>query len=409
MTLHVVGAGLAGLAAALHGIAHGERVVLHEAAPIAGGRCRSWHDATLDATIDNGAHVVVGANAHVDRHLAAIGSTDSIAWQTQGIEIVDLAQEGRWRFGGPVDIARHLLREPSLCLRGLHQAVRLLRGRDDETIGSLLDATAPLTRELWVPLATAVMNLAPQAAAAGPFARTLRRTLLRGASAMRVGIARDSLAASFIDPTLVRLRAGGATIRMRARLQAIDGPAGRGPALIFDDQRLALDARDRVILALPPWEVARLLPAAAPPHETAAIVNLHARLPDHRACPTPRLLGVLGSDVEWITRRGAMLCATVSAADRLIGEDPADLATRLWGDVARALALPGGAPPPMLIVKERRASPAQTPGFEARRPGVTTTFPQVLLAGDWVERGLPCTIDAALASGIAAARRALDR
>ena len=62
MTVHVVGAGLAGLAAAVRLTQAGRAVHLYEAAPRAGGRCRSYFEPQLGCTIDNGGHVILGAN-----------------------------------------------------------------------------------------------------------------------------------------------------------------------------------------------------------------------------------------------------------------------------------------------------------------------------------------------------------
>jgi protoporphyrinogen oxidase len=77
--IHVVGAGLAGLSAAVTLAARGARVVLSEAARQAGGRCRSYHDSQLDMTIDNGNHLVLSGNPAVQRFLAAIGAQDRLA------------------------------------------------------------------------------------------------------------------------------------------------------------------------------------------------------------------------------------------------------------------------------------------------------------------------------------------
>ncbi len=62
-TVHVVGAGLAGLSAAVALAEAGTRVVLHEAAKQAGGRCRSYYDPALGLTLDNGNHLLLSGNA----------------------------------------------------------------------------------------------------------------------------------------------------------------------------------------------------------------------------------------------------------------------------------------------------------------------------------------------------------
>ena len=49
----------------------GESVVVHEATAFAGGRCRSYHDATLGMTIDNGNHLLLSGNHAARAYLRA--------------------------------------------------------------------------------------------------------------------------------------------------------------------------------------------------------------------------------------------------------------------------------------------------------------------------------------------------
>ena len=72
--VHVVGAGLAGLAAAVRLCERGAPVALYEAAPQAGGRCRSYHDRNLDRVVDNGNHLLLSGNRSALAYLAAIGA-----------------------------------------------------------------------------------------------------------------------------------------------------------------------------------------------------------------------------------------------------------------------------------------------------------------------------------------------
>ena len=72
--VHVIGAGLAGLSAAVKLSGHGDRVVMHEATAFAGGRCRSYHDASVGMTIDNGNHLLLSGNRAALDFLRTIGS-----------------------------------------------------------------------------------------------------------------------------------------------------------------------------------------------------------------------------------------------------------------------------------------------------------------------------------------------
>jgi uncharacterized protein with NAD-binding domain and iron-sulfur cluster len=98
----------------------------------------------------------------------------------------------------------------------------------------------------------------------------------------------------------------------------------------------------------------------------------------------------------------------VSCADDLADNDREGLARIFWADICAALSI--DAPmPAWQIVKEKRATFAATPEQDALRPSPRTRWANLFLAGDWVQTGLPATIEGALRSGDGAARLALGR
>jgi hypothetical protein len=121
------------------------------------------------------------------------------------------------------------------------------------------------------------------------------------------------------------------------------------------------------------------------------------------------LLGLVGGTAEWLFARGPVVSLTVSAADRLADEDAHEIARRLWCDTARALDLPTEPLPPWRIVKEKRATLAQTPEADRCRPATRTRWANLVLAGDWTATGLPATIEGAIRSGDRAAAALLGR
>src|SRR6185503_500712 len=97
MTVHVVGAGLAGLCAATALAEAGLGVEVSEAAGQAGGRCRCYFDAQLGLTIDNGNHLVLSGNPAVYAYLARIGASDRLTGpKDTEFPFVDLATGHRW-------------------------------------------------------------------------------------------------------------------------------------------------------------------------------------------------------------------------------------------------------------------------------------------------------------------------
>lgn len=364
----------------------------------------------LGCRIDNGTHVLVGANRAAFRYLDRIGARDTLlAVGEAGIPFADLRTGERWRVrlgGGTLD---RLLRDPARWIPGatrgeLARTARLWMQGRGATVAACLGKGVLMDR-LWRPLTEAALNTAPEEAAAVLLRPAVLALVLGGRDAATISIARDGLAQSFVDPAVARLGDAGAAVRFGARVRAIDSDGRRATGLGFEGDRIALDPADAIVLAVPQGAAAPLLPSVAPPGEQRAIVNVHFRLPAGRAAARhDPLVGLLNGTVHWLCLRGDVIACTTSAADALADEPPDAIAARAWSDAARALGLPGDPMPPHRVVKEKHATPAQTPAMAARRPGWQTPLANVALAGDWTDTGLPATIDAAALSGERAAR-----
>ncbi len=410
-TVHVVGAGIAGLACAVRLAQQGRHVRLYEAAGQAGGRCRSYYDSRLERTIDNGNHILLTANKEALSYVEEIGAGRSLVGPAHAaFPFVDLQTGDRWTLRpGRGSIPWWLLdprrRVPGTGLGAYVVGLRLARAGPSDTVADCLDSNDLLWARFWEPLTVAALNTAPEEASARLLWLVVRASFLRGEAACRPLIAREGLAASFVDPACAKLRQAGAEISFNARLRALRTEADRVRAMDFGGAPIALAPADWVVLALPPTVAAELLPDLRVPDESRPIVNVHIRLDAPPRLPEDLpFLGLVGSSADWLFLRGDVVSLTVSAAEVLAEESSEAIGERLWRDTALALDLPLEPTPPMRVIKERRATFAQTPASLARRPTAGTRWQNLLLAGDWTDTGTPATIESAVRSGRAAAR-----
>ncbi len=408
--VHVVGAGLAGLSAALRLAESGHQVSLYEAAPQAGGRCRSYFDRSLGVTIDNGNHLVLSGNGAIADYLRAIGAQSELIGPAEAdFPFFDLERGS----GFAVRISNGripwwLLRTDSRFpgTRPAHylRALRLARAGPTATVAACLPERDALWRSFFEPLTVAALNTRPAEASARLLWRILAETFLKGGAACRPRIARTSLAATFVDPAIAAIERLGGRLHLGARLRRLDCDKSAALGLEFDRESVAIGPSDAVVLALPPWNLGDLLPDLDPGLDPRPIVNAHLVLPAPAPlAPERPLLGLLGGTAEWIFARGPVVSLTVSAAEALDLVSQEKLATRLWRDTARALSLPVQPEPKVRIIREKRATFAATPDAEARRPKAVTKLKNLFLAGDWTDTGLPATIEGAIRSGINAA------
>ena len=410
--VHVIGAGLAGLAAAVKLASAPCEVIVHEAARQAGGRCRSFFDETLDATIDNGNHLLLSGNQSALAYLDAIGARHELRGPARcEIAFADMASNERWTLRPnegrlPWWVLFEQRRVPRTRARDYLSVMPLLRAARPARISDAMACSGALYQRLWAPFFLASLNTEPRGASAALAAAIVRETLARGGRACHPLVAANGLSRAFVDPALKLLRRSGAQVRFERRLRALEIAGERLTALEFEHDSITLGAQDLVVLATPAHVAAALTPGLETPRVFNAILNAHFSIaPPAR---TPPILGVVNATTQWLFAYPDRLSVTVSDAGRLMDTPREHLAADLWREVAGLTGL-SDALPGWRIVKERRATFAATPEEDARRPASPTRWPNLLLAGDYVQTGLPATIEGAIRSGDAAAGLALER
>ena len=390
--VHIIGAGVAGLAAAYEAARTGRNVRLYEAAGHAGGRC-----AALPGGDDNGTHVILGANRVALTFLKDIGAASRwIEPEAEGLPLVDLVRgqsqkvslaPARWWANPP----------PGFGLAALGRLLRIATLLRDRPVAAIAGGD-DFSRAVLTPLTLAALNTPMADASARRLGIILRRLLASGAG--RLFVANRGLGPDLIEPALQALNVLGVRPRFHHRLRRLV-PGSQGVArLEFGTHAVDIAPTDLAILAIPAYAAGRLLPGLRPPDLFEPIVNAH--FATDYAGPV-RFIGLIGGTAQWVLLRPGSASVTISAARAEVVWSAEQVFATVAPEVIRAagtLGLSLASLQPRQLVKERRATPSHPPGRMLRVP--PRPLANLILAGDWLSP-LPATIEAAVASGRAAA------
>ncbi|KND55725.1 hypothetical protein BPUN_1860 [Candidatus Paraburkholderia kirkii] len=399
----VVGADIAGLAAAVQAQRRGARVVLHEVTPHAGGRCRSYFDPKLGITVDNGNHVLLSGNQSAMSYLRAIGAADTLTGPTQAeYPFFDVASGAAWTIRmSPGRVPRWIFeadaRVPGTQPADYLSLLLLFWAKPGRTVEEAVRRKDRVWSLLARPLLRVMLNADPSEASAAIAGSLLRETVAAGGQACRPLVARSGLSHSFVEPALRLSQYGGADIRLGSRVAGI-GISGtdskeRVSSLAFEGaiEPVALGPDDGVVLAVPPDAARRLVPDLSAPDETRAIVTVHFAVDAPlSSVATQPLTCLVNGMSDWIVAADVRLSATLASAGRWLATPHEELAQAVCQETAKAMRMPA------------------VPSQEGWRAATRTRWPNFTLAGDWTATGLPATIEGAIRSGQKAADTLLN-
>lgn len=400
----IIGAGYAGMSAAVTLVQRGAQVTVFESGPVPGGRARR---VTMQGhTLDNGQHILVGAYATLFSLMRTVGVPADAVLRVP----LELRYAGGFSFRALYFPAPFGLLAGLLLARGLPWSERLgavrfmlalhkqgFRLAEDCSVSTLLQRHAQNGRighYLWKPLCVSALNTPPEFASANVFLAVLRDTLAGDAGASDLILPKVDLSRLFPEPAAEWLRSKGAEVRCESTVR---------------DLAALKAAYDAVVLAVGPHQLKVLLPDFATEFDYQPIYTCYLQYAPQARLPFP-MLGLADGLVQWVFDRGALtgekglFAAVISAQGdhQQMAQD--ELAATCHREIAAALP---GLPAPQWsrVIAEKRATVTVTPGI--RRPRIETGLPGIHLAGDYTDPEYPPTLEAAVRSGVRAAECAL--
>ena len=406
--IHIVGAGMAGLSAALQLSLAGENVTLYEAAPFAGGRCRSFFDRELGCRIDNGNHLVLSGNVAINDYLFLTNALETMGGPGKPLyPFMDLESGERWIANMNMGFMPWWIFDKKRRVAGTKprdylSALKIMLAGPNHTITDCLNTDTTLYHRFWEPMVIGVLNTEPEIASAQMLANVFAQSFAAGGRSCIPLIPKVGLSETFIAPCIKLLEERGVQINYNHRLRALYLDENRLQYLDFNGETIEVAPEDWVVLALPAWVTRNLLPEISIPTEFRSIINAHFRVevPNNLAGFT----GLVGGVAEWSFVRDDVTSVTISCAERFGDYAVRDMAALVWQDLAKLYDLDASKIPPHRIFKEKFATFAATPEQNAMRPHAYTQWKNLALAGEWTATGLPSTIEGAIRSGLKASQ-----
>jgi hydroxysqualene dehydroxylase len=435
----VVGGGFAGLSAAARLASKGARVLVLEAKARLGGRATSFPDRDSGEVVDNGQHVLLGCYTDTFQFLDRVGALGNVRQQPQLSATMIDSRGRRSQFvcpalPSPLHLVAGVLDWDGISWRDrlsvFSMAAPLRLARKSLAPGSSLQAASPgetvenfllhhgqsarMCEMFWNPLALAACNQRPELAAAPTFVRVLAEMFGADAKAAAVALPIKPLQEMYAEPARAYLTARGGDVRTGATAKVhADG-----------DRVAAVEAAgetwetDRVISAVPWFALSGLFEAV--PQPLAGIVDRANRM-DGSPIVTVNLwldrrvlddlfVGLPGRAMQWVFDKGALFgegashVATVtSGASDIVNRTNDELIALAMSDLSSALPAARSARVVRAsVIREPDATFSLAPGQPAR-PRTETGLRGFFLAGDWIDTGLPATIESAVRSGHRAA------
>ena len=431
----IIGAGWAGLAAAVKLTQQGQKVTVYESAKQAGGRARSVD--YNDLSVDNGQHILIGAYTECLNLMNSIGIKPENLLKRLPLQLTVIGETKLVLHAPPLPAPLHLLfaliTAKGLNLRdklaavkfGLYLKKNKYHFTKDTSVKELFKLTKQtdvLVTQLWEPLCLATMNTSIATASANVFMTVFKDAFTKNTKDADSLLPRTDLSNLFPNAAVKYIKKNGGNVYLKSRIEKINIDDNKVTSInLKKDNKIETIDTTQLILAVAPQNIKSIISehkALQPISHNIAqftyqpIVTIYLQYSENTQLPL-NMTGLSDTLSQWVFDRGSfclqsgLFSVVISANGEHMNMDDSTLSQVVHSEISTLFTHP----PKLLnsfVIREKRATFSCTVNINHIRPKNETNITGLYLAGDYTDTGYPATLEGAVRSGIAAAKQIPD-
>ena len=421
----IIGGGIAGLTAASILSSKKISVTLLESSPKLGGRTYSFLDKSTNTFIDNGQHIMMGCYKDTLAFLKLIGAENNFEYQKNlTLKFLDRSKKefqiSADSYFYPINLLWAILNYNVLTKsekNSLLMFIAKLPLISKRTIKNLSvkvwlekgNQNSDVIKYFWEILCVGALNTKLEKASAFVFYDLLIQIFFKGNFASTIVLPKYGLSESIINPAISFIEMHGGRIIESETVKEIIVKNSSVVSVktvynIYSDF-------DYVISAMPLSALDKIISLTSLninlEFEYSTIINTHLWVNQNRL--HEKFYGLLDSPLHWIFMKENCINIVISDADYLTEKSKEELYVFVLNELNRFISISKDEVKNYKIIKEKRATFIPSIDILDKRAESETKLKNLFLAGDWVNTGLPSTIESAAKSGRMAARLVLNQ
>lgn len=394
--IYIIGAGISGLTLAYYLAEEDYQIEIYESSNFLGGRCRSFFDKKLGVNIDNGNHICLRANEELLALMEGLKVGGSFNFFDDGIEVFSKKQACYFLYNKLSSFFTGLNFKEKISL------LCFLLFPSGKTVGDYFNGHPSLLENLVEPLCRAILNSPVELASAKVLRRVMLMVAFKGSRGLGYFYPKKSWHDALLQPLSNKVVAGdsGHILKKQSSLISINTLSNKVNGLLFKSNDLNhIDVRDDDIIVLAtPANISSKLLGEDFPDVFQPIANIHFKYTPSPELQKKGVLGVVNSSyIEWVFFYSDRCSVTVSAASHLFSEKGDEIAHKCWLELSDILQRGGEDVPSEMpenrVIIEKRATFECSKGNLDKRPSFFTRYSNCFLVGDYVNNGLPSTLE----------------